>query len=140
MDVLEACFLHHNCLLPMSIDNEQTILAMVEPADHRSIEAMRSALGRPVEVGVIVPSVFEAAFPRLYGEIENSDVLDGENSFDHDDLARQQDGASEAPVVRWVNHGYQRCLGLETLPLCRWSSDRPAYRGCNNNDHQLLHQ
>lgn len=109
-DVLELSFLHHNRLLPMSIDSEKTVVAMVDPADHRSIEAMRFAFGQPVEVGVIAPSVFEAAFSRLYGELGNSDALDGESSSDHDDLARLQDGASEAPVVRWVNQMIGRAV------------------------------
>ena len=116
-DVLEPRFLHHNRLLPMSVDTEKTILAMVDPADHRSIEAMQFALGRPVEVGVIAPSVFEAAFSRLYGEIGNSDALDGESSSDHDDLARLQDGASEAPVVRWVNQMIGRAVEAQASDI-----------------------
>ena len=83
---------------------------MADPLDSYAIDAMRLSAGKPVLARVGVPSDIEAAFERLYGsggtsieQILEDDAAQREEDT-LQDIERLKDLASEAPVIRLVNH------------------------------------
>ena len=102
-------FLKDAQLIPLADSPAALTVAAVNPLDTYAIEAMRFAVGKPVELRVAYPADFEAAYERLYGggKSEIHQILEaGETRHDDsasDDVERLKDIASEAPVIRLVN-------------------------------------
>jgi len=129
-DRLKAKFLRRVRALPVAVTEERATLAMADPLDVFTRNAIAAALGRPVAVAVAVPIELEAAFDRLYAE--TTDIADAEEILDEtvpdaepaeEDAERLKDLASEAPVIRLVNQMIARAvethasdIHLEPLP------------------------
>ena len=129
-DRLKAKFLRRVRALPIAATEERATLAMADPLDVFTRNAVAAALGRPVAVAVAVPIELEAAFDRLYAEA--ADIADAEEILDEtvpdaepaeEDAERLKDLASEAPVIRLVNQMIARAVEthasdvhLEPLP------------------------
>ncbi len=109
-DRISAKFLKEARIIPLADSPERLELAMADPLDSYAIDAMRLSAGKPVLVRVGVPSDIEAAFERLYGSgstsieqiLEDDAVQREEDTLQ--DIERLKDLASEAPVIRLVNH------------------------------------
>src|SRR5207247_9150999 len=109
-DRLKAKFLRKAHALPIADTDDSVVLAMADPLDGFSRDAVAAALGRPVSIAIAIPIELEAAFNRLYPEAEeatDSGALFGEVVVDaepaEEDTERLKDLASEAPVSRPVN-------------------------------------
>jgi len=129
-DRLKSKFLRRVRALPIAATEEWATLAMADPLDVFTRNAIAAALGRPVAVAVAVPIELEAAFDRLYAE--TADIADAEEILDEtvpdaepaeEDAERLKDLASEAPVIRLVNQMIARAVEthasdvhLEPLP------------------------
>src|SRR3954469_4451405 len=112
---LKPKFLRNARALPVAERPDEVVLAMADPLDGFSRDAIAAALGRPVTVAVAVPIELEAAFERLYAEPdEDSGGLFGEIVVDteptEEDAERLKDLASEAPVIRLVNQLIARAV------------------------------
>jgi general secretion pathway protein E len=116
-DRLKAKFLRRARVLPIAASDHQATLAMADPLDGFTRNAVAAALGRPVTVAVAVPIELEAAFDRLYAEL--GDGGDSEEMLDEvvpdaepaeEDAERLKDLASEAPVIRLVNQLIARAV------------------------------
>jgi general secretion pathway protein E len=103
--------------LPIAATNGRATLAMADPLDVFTRNAVAAALGHPVGIAVAVPIELEAAFDRLYsGSEEGGDgaalldevVPDAEPA--EEDAERLKDLASEAPVIRLVNQLIARAV------------------------------
>jgi general secretion pathway protein E len=103
--------------MPIAASDDRATLAMADPLDAFTRNAISAALGRPVAVAVAVPIELEAALERLYAELgEGSDatemldemVADAEPA--EEDAERLKDLASEAPVIRLVNQLIARAV------------------------------
>src|SRR5271169_901248 len=117
VDRLKPKFLRKVHALPIIESEGRAVLAMADPLDVFTRNAVASALGRPVAVAVAVPIELEAAFDRLYSE--PGDGADGEAMLDavipddepaEEDAERLKDLASEAPVIRLVNQMIARAV------------------------------
>jgi general secretion pathway protein E len=117
VDRLKPKFLRKVHALPIVESEGRAVLAMADPLDVFTRNAVASALGRPVAVAVAVPIELEAAFDRLYSEPGNG--ADGEAMLDavvaedepaEEDAERLKDLASEAPVIRLVNQMIARAV------------------------------
>jgi general secretion pathway protein E len=115
-DRLKPKFLRRARALPIAASGDRAILAMADPLDVFTRNAISAALGRPIGIAVAVPIELEAALDRLYAEPEG---LDGEEIFDEtapdaepaeEDAERLKDLASEAPVIRLVNQLIARAV------------------------------
>src|SRR6202023_3959233 len=104
-DRLKAKFLRRARALPIAASDDRAPLAMADPLDVFTRNAIAAALGRSVAVAVAVPIELEAALERLYAELgEGSNaeevlddmVADAEPA--EEDAERLKDLASEAPV------------------------------------------
>jgi general secretion pathway protein E len=114
-DRLKPKFLRRVRALPIAASDDRATLAMADPLDVFTRNAIAAALGR--SVAVAVPIELEAALDRLYAELgEGSDaaemlddmVADGEPA--EEDAERLKDLASEAPVIRLVNQLIARAV------------------------------
>ena len=116
-DRLKPKFLRRVRALPIAASDDRATLAMADPLDVFTRNAIAAALGRSVTVAVAVPIELEAALERLYAELgEGSDaeevlddmVADAEPA--EEDAERLKDLASEAPVIRLVNQLIARAV------------------------------
>ena len=117
VDRLRPKFLRKAHTMPIAESGERAVLAMVDPLDVFTRNAVAAALGRPVAVAVAVPIELEAALDRLYSEpVAEGDgdtlldevVADAEPA--EEDAERLKDLASEAPVIRLVNQMIARAV------------------------------
>jgi general secretion pathway protein E len=115
-DRLKAKFLRRVRAMPIAASENCATLAMADPLDVFTRNAVSAAIGLPVAVAVAVPIELEAAFDRLYAEpAEDGDAalldeiaLDAEPA--EEDAERLKDLASEAPVIRLVNQLIARAV------------------------------
>jgi general secretion pathway protein E len=116
-DRLKPKFLRRARVMPVAVTEDRATLAMADPLDVFTRNAVAAALGRPVAVAVAVPIELEAAFDRLYAEAAG--VADGTEILDElvpdaepaeEDAERLKDLASEAPVIRLVNQLIARAV------------------------------
>jgi general secretion pathway protein E len=116
-DKLKVKFLRRVRALPIAAADDHAILAMADPLDGFTRDAIAAALGQPVTVAVAVPIELEAAFDRLYPA--NAEGEDGAALLDEvvpdaepaeEDAERLKDLASEAPVIRLVNQMIARAV------------------------------
>src|SRR5262249_35037248 len=68
VDCLPAKFLRRAHALPIAASEERATLAMADPLDVFTSNAVAAAIGRPVTVAIAVPIELEAAIDRLYAE------------------------------------------------------------------------
>ncbi|MCU0838026.1 MAG: type II secretion system ATPase GspE [Rhodospirillales bacterium] len=111
-------FLKEARALPIADSDEGLVVALADPLDTYVTDALALAVGRPVVCRVGVPAEIERAFERLYGGGGNAGgirqivegmgdaVIDGAD----EDAERLKDLASEAPVIRLVNHLISRAV------------------------------
>ena len=118
VDRLKPKFLRKAHALPIVETEGGAVLAMADPLDVFTRNAVAAALGRPVAVAVAIPIELEAAFDRLYsepgaedgdGEALLGDVV-GDAEPAEEDAERLKDLASEAPVIRLVNQMIARAV------------------------------
>ena len=108
-DEIAAKFVKHAQVLPIGEDETGVRLAMADPLDTATADAVSLRLGRPVERCVAVASALENALERLYSAGRSSidtlaDTLDDAPGEATDaDVARLRDIANDAPVIRIVN-------------------------------------
>ena len=102
-------FLKESKALPLLEDDDQLVLAMVDPLDEYVLNAFRMVTGRQVVAQLAVPSELDAAFERLYGTGKTSmDQIVGEvetrdDDVGNEDLQQLKELASEAPIIRLVS-------------------------------------
>jgi general secretion pathway protein E len=102
-------FIKESRALPLSEDDAQLVLAMVDPADAYVLNAFHLVTGRKVVAQLAVPSELDAAFERLYGTGKTSmDQIVGEaqtrdDDVGNEDLQQLKELASEAPIIRLVS-------------------------------------
>jgi general secretion pathway protein E len=117
VDRLRPKFLRKAHALPVADRDGEVVLAMVDPLDAFTRDAVAAAIGRRVRVAVAVPIELEAALDRLYAE--PVEAADGEAGLDEivadaepaeEDAERLKDLASEAPVIRLVNQMIARAV------------------------------
>jgi general secretion pathway protein E len=114
---LKPKFLRRVRALPIAASDGRATLAMADPLDVFTRNAIAAALGRSVAVAVAVPIELEAALERLYAELgqgsEAEEVLDdmvADAEPAEEDAERLKDLASEAPVIRLVNQLIARAV------------------------------
>ncbi len=122
-DRLKRKFLRDARIVPVEDRADGLVVAMANPLDTYSIEAVRFAVGRPVLVGVAYPADLEAAHQRLYGEGKSQireifeETRGRADDNLGDDVDRLKDIASDAPVVRLVNLLINRAVELRSSDI-----------------------
>ncbi|HYN79144.1 MAG TPA: type II secretion system ATPase GspE [Lamprocystis sp. (in: g-proteobacteria)] len=105
-------FLKDARVLPLAEDDEHLRVAVADGADPYVLPAVTMAAGKRVEAVIALPSEIELALARLYEKPAEPDpnAEPDFGDFDEDDIEHLKDLASEAPVIRMVNHMIQRAV------------------------------
>ncbi|WP_295456024.1 type II secretion system ATPase GspE [uncultured Thiodictyon sp.] len=111
--ILSLRFLKDARVLPIFEDNEHLRVALADAADPYALAAVAMAAGKRVEGVIGLPSEIELALARLYDEKQPGPDPEAEpdfGDFDEEDIEHLKDLASEAPVIRMVNHMIQKAV------------------------------
>lgn len=106
--LLTPTFLRRRHLFPLSIAAGRLRLAMADTNDGDAIDLVRFATGLEVDAEAADAADIAAALDQRYGDAPS--VMDrivgamGDGDDAYDEIDRLKDLASEAPVVRLVNH------------------------------------
>ncbi len=110
VELVSPNFLRQSLAMPLALESDRLRIAMADPADREAVEALELAAGRPVELCVAPQADILAALERRYsgGRTMMQQIADemdpGAADTGDEDVDRLKDQASEAPVVRLVNH------------------------------------
>ena len=105
-DTLDPGFVRRSKGVPLSIDGNDLLIAVVDPFDQEPVRATAFLTGRNVVLRIVAPAEFEKVFEALYAGWEtNVNGLESTSAGDASeiDVQRLRDIASEAPVIRLVN-------------------------------------
>lgn len=108
-DVLSSKYLRHNLILPLSVTDDQLLVAVVDPDETSIKSALHLSTGLDVAFCVAVESDIREALESLYGlgRSQMDQIVDGVSADDQparpEDIEHLKDMASEAPVIRLVN-------------------------------------
>ena len=116
-------FLREARVVPIADTAEGLEVAMSDPLDSYAIKAIGMTAGKAVLPRVGLPADIEAAFERLYGSgasaiemILEGDVASGDEDT-LQDIERLKDVASEAPVIRLVNHLISKAVEMRASDI-----------------------
>ncbi len=109
---ISSRFIHENRIIPIELKNNILKVAVANPLDRTTIDALRVATSADVMVYVGDSKVVEEYISRFYGqEPQNIDrIIEdiGEKGLefireDEEDIGHLKDLASEAPIIKLVN-------------------------------------
>jgi general secretion pathway protein E len=106
-------FMRQFRFVPLGVEDSAVLLAMADPLDSETVNAVRQFTRKPVRVRLASDQDILAALERYYPEIEaeSAAALATEGGGDvSEDLEHLRDMASEAPVIRLVNHLIARAV------------------------------
>jgi len=106
-DKIPESFLRGAAILPLFLDQDKPALAVTDPLDVESVDALVYSTGLDFELRLLTPSLFEKAWAELYSKKTQGLAFVGEDAnieaASEFDLQRLRDLANEAPVIRRVN-------------------------------------
>ena len=106
----------------MALQGDTVAVALADPGDGFVLEALKLALGRPIDPRIGLISDIQAALARHFPSTEAAAPLPtgaGGPKADNeaDEIAQLRDMASEAPVIRRVNELIARALELRASDI-----------------------
>lgn len=108
---ISHAFLRENMVVPLGGEGEGVLLAMEDPSDVATINAVRLALGRPIVPRVAAAEDIKSAIGRLGGDNRSSVWAETPHSPERDDnVEHLRDLALGTPVVRFVNQMIQEAV------------------------------
>ena len=117
---LRPKFLRAMRCLPVAMDGETVVVAVADPLEKFTPDAISAAIGHPVRLEVAVPIELEAAFDRLYPEVSDGGAPEPDSASGEpreEDAERLKDLASEAPVIRLVNQIIARAVETQASDI-----------------------
>jgi general secretion pathway protein E len=122
-DSFSAKFLQDAYILPIDETEEHLIIAMVDPGDEFTIQAIELASHKPVQIKIATTTQIENALGRLYGD-GNSRLADIVEEIENEDdetfsesIERLKDLAGEAPIIRLVSLMINRAIELRASDI-----------------------
>ena len=111
LNISEA-FLKEKTIFPIQIKDDTLTIAVFDPFDLNAIENLKNSLGKNIKILLSTEETIVEAIETYYGTGESTmgrmveNIKDDENSFTDTDLDTEhiRDMASEAPVIKLVNH------------------------------------
>ena len=120
-DSVSLRFLKNYHVIGLSFSDEEVSIAMMDPEDIFTINALNLMLGKSIKVKVGLLSEIDAALDVQYGEDRSKmDKLIDDLAFDdlgEEDLEHLKDLASEAPVIKMVNLIMQRAVEMRASDI-----------------------
>jgi general secretion pathway protein E len=103
-------------VLPLAASGEALTVAAVDVFDPEIVPALEHLTDRRVSLCIVGPGAFERAHRAVYGEAGPA-AEDGEATGLDDDLARLQDVASQAPIVRLAARLVRKAFELQASDI-----------------------
>ena len=103
LEGMSPLFLRQACIFPLAIEEGSLTLAMADPLDFETINAVRSFSRLEVNPQLASEQDILDAIDRYYSEAERQTSIAEFATGDEEDLEHLRDMASEAPVIRLVN-------------------------------------
>ena len=111
LNISEA-FLKEKTIFPIQIKDDTLTIAVFDPFDLHTIENLKISLGKNIKILLSTEETIVEAIETYYGAGESTmgrmveSIKDDENNFTDTDLDTEhiRDMASEAPVIKLVNH------------------------------------
>ncbi len=100
---LSPLFLRKVCIFPLAIEEGSLTLAMADPLDFETINAVHSFSRLEVNPQLAAEQDILDAIDRYYSEADRTSTTTEFGTGDEEDLEHLRDMASEAPVIRLVN-------------------------------------
>ena len=115
-------FLKASRAVPLEETLEHVLVAMADPLDHFTTEAMELAMGKPIVTRVGIISEIESAIQRQYSNgagalAQIAGEYQADEPHDVDDIQYLKDLASEAPIIRLVNTLISRALKVHASDI-----------------------
>jgi general secretion pathway protein E len=115
---LSVPFLRAARVMPIAQDGDTLVLAVADPLDPFTPEAVAAATGQSIRLEIAVPIELEAAFERLYpDQKEETEDADANAAPLEEDTERLRDLASDAPVIRLVNQLIWRAVETQASDI-----------------------
>ena len=118
---VSADFLRQHHAVPLQVSHDAADVAFADPGDGFLVEALKLALGRPINPRIGLISDIHAALTRHFPTAEETGPLPGDEKqrpgSEADEIAHLRDMASEAPVIRRVNELIARALELRASDI-----------------------
>lgn len=113
-ELMSERFLKEQKIMPLAIDDDYITVAMSDPADFDTQDAIEMACDRTVSIRVGVASEIEASIDQICGDRSSQmdQILDDValEEISDEEVDHLKDLASEAPVIRLVNLLIQRAV------------------------------
>jgi general secretion pathway protein E len=103
IETLAPRFLRQFRCLPVALHDHTVTLAMADPLDFETRNAVASSTGLAVEAGIALEQEILDAIDRYYGQTAKNETELASPTGESEDLEHLRDMASEAPVIRLVN-------------------------------------
>jgi general secretion pathway protein E len=117
-DCLSVPFLRTARAMPVARGEDRLVLAVADPLDLFTPEAVEVATGLAVQLAIAVPIELEAAFARLYPDGEETPEDEAATAAPlEEDAERLRDLASDAPVIRLVNQLISRAVETQASDI-----------------------
>ena len=112
-ELLRAGYLASAGVLPVRVDTQSLVLAMLDPFDDFVASALALKTGRQVRRKRIARAEFDTLFSALYGVNETGSNLSetGSPEPESGDIDVLRDAASDAPVIRFVQEAIASAVG-----------------------------
>jgi general secretion pathway protein E len=126
MDGISLEFMKKSCFVPLSVSGDRFEVAMADPGDADTVDALKFAYGLKVSVRKGKAGDILDAVERLYGQgrqsLENiieeagKDISNGSGESEEDE-SHLRDLASEAPIIRLVNRLIADAVEMEASDI-----------------------
>jgi general secretion pathway protein E len=114
---LAVKFLRQARALPLAIEGDTLIVAVVDPLNRFAAAAIAAATGLRVVTRIAIPLELDAALDRLYPAGGVAPTRDEAGEPAEEDAERLKDLASEAPVIRLVNQLIARAVETQASDI-----------------------
>ncbi len=121
-DRISVKFLKASNVCPLAETQTELVVALADPEDDYTVQALAMAVGKPVACKVATPSQIERGIERVYdAQSSLADIVEAidESGLDdaNENVERLIDLASETPVVRLVNLIINRAIEMRASDI-----------------------
>ncbi|GJD81198.1 GspE/PulE family protein [Methylobacterium gregans] len=114
-EAIGADFCARARVLPLAVEADRLVLAVVDPFDAEVPAALEHLTDRRVARRLVGPGSFERAHRAVYGDL--ADLGETDDAGAGDDVARLADVASQAPIVRLAARLVRKAFELQASDI-----------------------
>jgi general secretion pathway protein E len=122
-NALSVKFLKEAYVIPLEETEKEVIVAMADPGDQFTLQAIRLACNKTVIPRIATSSQIEQSLDQLHGEGKSTlagiveEIESDETDIPSDSIERLKDLAGEAPIIRLVNLIINRAIEMRASDI-----------------------